>query len=134
MEIPVFTRLNAKIRTHRIDRAFGIDTLCELLENYLPDDEIDLVRRAHDYGAQMHQGQYRKSGEAYIYHPLAVARILADMRLDAVTIAAAILHDVIEDTEAAASELEQRFGADVAHIVEGVSLSLIHISEPTRPY
>lgn len=121
MEIPVFTRLNAKIRTHRIDRAFGIDTLCELLENYLPDDEIDLVRRAHDYGAQMHQGQYRKSGEAYIYHPLAVARILADMRLDAVTIAAAILHDVIEDTEAAASELEQRFGADVAHIVEGVS-------------
>lgn len=121
MEIPVFTKLKTTLRTQRIDRAYGIGTLCQQLESYLPDEDIELVRRAHDYGAAAHRGQFRKSGEAYIYHPLAVARILADMRLDATTIAAAILHDVIEDTEAAASEVEARFGKDVEHIVEGVS-------------
>ncbi len=121
MEFPVFTRINQAIRTQRIDRAFGINALCDVLEDYLPEDDIDLVKRAYEYGAQAHRGQYRKSGEAYIYHPLAVAQILAHMNLDAVTISAAILHDVIEDTAAAASDLEARFGADVAHIVEGVS-------------
>lgn len=121
MEFPVFTRINKAIRTQRIDRAFGINALCDVLERYMPDDDVDMVRRAYEYGAEAHSGQFRKSGEAYIYHPLAVAQILAHMNLDAVTIAGAILHDVIEDTDAVASDLEQRFGADVTHIVEGVS-------------
>ncbi|MEN8719279.1 MAG: bifunctional (p)ppGpp synthetase/guanosine-3',5'-bis(diphosphate) 3'-pyrophosphohydrolase [Oceanococcaceae bacterium] len=121
MDIPVFTRINKAIRTQRIDRAFGINALCEVLEAYMPEDDVALVRRAYDYGANAHSGQYRKSGEAYIYHPLAVAQILAHMNLDAVTIAAAILHDVIEDTDALAADLASRFGQDVAHIVEGVS-------------
>lgn len=117
----MFTRINKAIRTQRIDRAYGIEALCGVLEGYLPDDDVALVRRAHAFGEEAHRGQFRKSGEAYIYHPLAVAQILAHMQLDAVTVTAAILHDVIEDTDAVASELESRFGAEVAHIVEGVS-------------
>lgn len=121
MELPVISRINAALRTQRISREFGIDALVNLLESYLPDTEIALVRDAYEYGAAMHQGQYRKSGEPYIYHPLAVARILAEMRMDHISLVAAILHDVIEDTEAAKHEVEERFGEEVAHIVDGVS-------------
>ena len=121
MELPVISRLNTAFRTSRITRALGIDALVELLESYLPDDEIAQVRRAYEYGAAMHAGQFRKSGEPYIFHPLAVARILAEMRMDSVSLVAAILHDVIEDTDAAREEVAQLFGEEVAHIVDGVS-------------
>ncbi len=121
MELPVISRLNTAFRTSRITREFGIDALVGVLESYLPDDEIAIVREAHEYGAAMHAGQFRKTGEPYIFHPLAVARILAEMRMDYTTLVAAILHDVIEDTPAAKHEVAERFGEEVAHIVDGVS-------------
>ncbi len=121
MELPVLSRLNTAFRTSRITREFGIDALTEVLEAYLPEDEIQAVRAAHEYGAQMHAGQFRNSGEPYIFHPLAVAKVLAEMRLDHTTLIAALLHDVIEDTPAAKGEISQKFGATVAELVDGVS-------------
>ncbi len=121
MEIGGLTRLQSKIRTSRISREYGIDALAEHLEGYMPAPGIVQVRAAHAYGEKQHRGQFRKTGEPYIYHPLAVARILAEMRLDATTLMAAILHDVIEDTDSAYDEVARRFGTEVAHLVEGVS-------------
>ena len=114
-------RLQTRIRTSRISREFGIDTLAEHLESYLPEPAIARVRAAYEFGEHQHRGQFRKTGEPYIYHPLAVARILAEMRLDATTLIAAILHDVIEDTDAAREEVAKRFGKEVAYLVDGVS-------------
>ncbi len=122
MELPVsIQRLGQAIRTQRVAREFGIGALESLLEEYLPAEQIATVRRAYEFGAQLHEGQARTSGEPYIYHPLAVARILAEMRLDHQTLAAAILHDVIEDTEVSKGEIASRFGNDVAELVDGVS-------------
>ena len=121
MELPVIQRLGTAIRTQRVAREYGIDALCRALAEYLPDAQIAEVRRAHEFGARMHKGQNRETGEPYIYHPLAVARILAEMRLDATTLIAAILHDVIEDTEVRKEEIAQQFGGEVAALVDGVS-------------
>lgn len=114
-------RISTALRTSRVSREYGIDALIGYLRDYLPEDQIEAVRRAYEYGERQHRGQYRKSGEPYIYHPLAVARILAEMRLDATTLSAAILHDVIEDTEAAREEVAREFGEEVAVLVDGVS-------------
>ncbi|MDA3921343.1 MAG: bifunctional (p)ppGpp synthetase/guanosine-3',5'-bis(diphosphate) 3'-pyrophosphohydrolase [Salinisphaera sp.] len=121
MEFTGLTRIQKKIRTSRISREYGINALAERLESYLPAAAIQQVRAAYEYGERQHRGQFRKTGEPYIYHPLAVARILADMRLDATTLMAAILHDVIEDTTSAHAEVAQQFGQEVADLVEGVS-------------
>ncbi|WP_423823177.1 bifunctional (p)ppGpp synthetase/guanosine-3',5'-bis(diphosphate) 3'-pyrophosphohydrolase [Salinisphaera sp. SPP-AMP-43] len=121
MELNGLTRIQSKIRTSRISREYGIDALAEHLESYMSAEQIGQVRAAYEYGADQHRGQFRKTGEPYIYHPLAVARILANMRLDATTLMAAILHDVIEDTDAARDEVAQRFGSEVAALVDGVS-------------
>jgi RelA/SpoT family (p)ppGpp synthetase len=121
MEFPVIQRIGTAIRTQRVAREYGIEALCRILTEYLPEDQIAEVRRAHEFGARMHSGQARESGEPYIYHPLAVARILAEMRLDATTICAAILHDVIEDTPVDKTEIAKHFGRDVAELVDGVS-------------
>src|SRR5947199_9765402 len=80
-----------------------------------------MVRRAYDVARDRHRDQFRSSGEPYLSHLLEVAHILADMRLDATTLTAAILHDAIEDTEYPVSRIEERFGPDVAHLVEGVT-------------
>jgi (p)ppGpp synthetase, RelA/SpoT family len=121
MEIPVIQRLGTALRTQRAEREFGIDVLARLLREYMPDEQVAEVRAAYEFGARMHAGQNRKSGEPYIYHPLAVARVLAEMRLDAPTIIAAILHDVIEDTAVEKAQIAAQFGADVAELVDGVS-------------
>ncbi len=102
-------------------RAPGINQLLSKLENYLPPDEVERVRAAHDYAAIAHQGQKRRSGEPYITHPIAVADILADLRLDGATITAAMLHDVVEDTSSSHDEIETQFGHEVAEIVDGVT-------------
>jgi len=91
------------------------------LESYLARDQIQEVYRAYLYGAEAHEGQRRLSGEPYIYHPVAVARILAGIRMDHKCLMAAILHDVIEDTETAKEQLAEQFGAEVAALVDGVS-------------
>ncbi|MCX7059830.1 MAG: bifunctional (p)ppGpp synthetase/guanosine-3',5'-bis(diphosphate) 3'-pyrophosphohydrolase [Gammaproteobacteria bacterium] len=121
MDIPVISRIGTAIRTQRVAREYGIDALTRLLEEYLPAPQISEVRRAYEFGAKMHAGQNRSSGEPYIYHPLAVAKILAEMRLDATTLCAAILHDVIEDTPVGKEEIARLFGRDVAELVDGVS-------------
>ncbi len=108
---------------HRIlpSRRFLIGDLCDRLESYLEPDQVADVYRAYLFGAEAHEGQVRRSGEPYIHHPVEVARILADMRLDAQTIAAAILHDVIEDTPTAKEQIASDFGKEVAELVDGVS-------------
>ncbi len=98
-----------------------ISDLIDYLERYLAPDEISRVYDAYLLGAEAHQGQSRTSGEPYIYHPIAVARILAEMHLDSRTLIAAILHDVLEDTPISREELVTRFGEDVAVMVEGVT-------------
>ena len=102
-------------------RATGISQLLEKLEAYLPPVQVERVREAYEFGAEKHRGQKRVSGEPYITHPVAVADILADLRLDADTICAAILHDVIEDTPTAKAEIAGLFGQVVAELVDGVS-------------
>lgn len=98
-----------------------ISDLCDLLESYLPHDAVQEVYGAYLFGAEAHEGQHRMSGEPYIYHPIAVARILAEMHMDHQSIVAAILHDVIEDTPTAKEQIQTRFGAEVAELVDGVS-------------
>src|SRR5512144_929043 len=91
------------------------------LGNYLPPPDIALVERAFEFSESAHRGQFRKSGEPYITHPLAVASILSQWRLDAHGLAAALLHDVMEDTTVTKSEIESSFGKPVAEMVDGVS-------------
>jgi RelA/SpoT family (p)ppGpp synthetase len=100
---------------------FLVSDLCSILETYLDPEQVRGVYDAYLFGADAHEGQKRLSGEPYIYHPLAVARILAELKMDDKTIIAAILHDVIEDTPTAKECLEEKFGAEVAELVDGVS-------------
>jgi GTP pyrophosphokinase len=102
-------------------RDHGVRQLVATLESYLPDDQVAKVLEAYEFGAVAHEGQTRKSGEPYITHPVAVAQELAEMHLDWEAICAAILHDVVEDTEASLEEITAKFGEDVALIVDGVS-------------
>jgi RelA/SpoT family (p)ppGpp synthetase len=102
-------------------RDFGLRHLTETLESYLPGEQIESIMRAYELGAEAHAGQTRKTGEPYISHPVAVAQELADMRLDAQAIEAAILHDVVEDTHVTIADIEEQFGAYVALLVDGVS-------------
>ena len=102
-------------------RDYGLQHLVDTLESYLSGEQIESIMRAYAFGAEAHKGQTRKTGEPYISHPVAVAQELADMRLDAQAIEAAILHDVVEDTPASIADIEENFGADVALLVDGVS-------------
>src|ERR1700729_84605 len=86
-----------------------------------PQDDLSIVKKAYDYSLKNHEGQTRASGEPYLVHPLEVALVLADMRMDAVSIAAGLLHDSVEDTSVTTVEIRQEFGEQVAHIVEGVT-------------
>jgi len=86
-----------------------------------PQDNLDLIRRAYIFSAKEHKGQVRASGEAYLTHPLEVANILAEMKMDAVTVSVGLLHDVVEDTLVSLEDVESIFGPEVAHIVDGVT-------------
>lgn len=88
---------------------------------YLKVEDITLLRNAYAFGQGAHLGQFRRSGEPYIAHPIAVARILGTLRLDAPTLIAALLHDVVEDTDISKAEISERFGEAVAELVDGVS-------------
>ena len=88
---------------------------------YLKSEDIAQLRNAYTFGQGAHSGQFRKSGEPYISHPLAVARILSTLHLDAPTLTAALLHDVVEDTDISKAEISERFGEPVAELVDGVS-------------
>src|ERR1700751_2392358 len=107
-------------RTERLLDA-RLSELLEKLKKNRPSDDPWQVRRAYDIAAERHRDQLRKSGEPYLTHLLEVAHILADMRMDATTLSAALLHDVIEDTEFPVSRIQERFGEETARLVEGVT-------------
>jgi GTP diphosphokinase / guanosine-3',5'-bis(diphosphate) 3'-diphosphatase len=97
------------------------EDLVEKVRSINPDADIELLRRAYVFSAFEHKGQVRHSGEPYLIHPLEVADQLADMKLDVVAIAAGLLHDIVEDTQTPIERIRELFGADVAHVVEGVT-------------
>jgi guanosine-3',5'-bis(diphosphate) 3'-pyrophosphohydrolase len=98
-----------------------ISSLIEKVSSYGPEGTEELIADAYNAAHAAHRGQTRKSGEPFVYHPLATADVLAELRLDPTTIAAALLHDVLEDTGVTKEELSERFGDDVAEIVDGVT-------------
>ena len=98
-----------------------VEDLIALVRNYNPRCNADLIRQAYAYGTKMHEGQFRKSGEAYFTHPVAVAAILTEQHLDDATIITALLHDTIEDTKSTYTEVERLFGHEVAELVDGVT-------------
>jgi len=98
-----------------------VEDLIALVRNYNPRTNADLIRKAYAYGFQMHDGQVRKSGEPYFTHPVAVAAILTEQRLDDATIITALLHDTIEDTRSTYTEVSDLFGNEVAELVDGVT-------------
>ncbi len=98
-----------------------INDIIEKITAYNPSVDVDIIDRAYIYSARVHEGQIRLSGEPYLSHPLEVADILAGMKLDVTSVAAGLLHDVIEDTDASPKEIKEIFGSDIYHIVSGVS-------------
>ena len=102
-----------------IDQRF--EALLRQVQANRPSEDVSLIRKAWEFCVQHHEGQMRASGEPYIVHPLEVAEVLAEMKMDATAIAAGLLHDAVEDTPATNAEIEADFGDQVAHIVEGVT-------------
>ena len=94
-----------------------LSTIKEYNENY----DMDLISRAYDVAEEMHRNQLRKSGEEYLIHPVAVAEILAELGMDSETIAAGLLHDVIEDTSYTMEDMKKEFGEEVTELVDGVT-------------
>ncbi len=98
-----------------------VDELLGEIAAYNPNVDRDLIRRAFEYAAKAHDGQQRRSGEEFINHPFGVAKICAELQLDEQTVAAALLHDTVEDTSASVAELRDEFGEEIARLVEGVT-------------
>src|SRR5574341_273962 len=98
-----------------------LDDIVERMQKANPEADVDLVRRAYIFSAKAHHGQTRLSGETYLHHPIEVANILADLRLDPATVAAGVLHDTIEDTTSTLDEIKALFGEEVARLVDGMT-------------
>ena len=98
-----------------------LEEILDRVEKHHPGDNLDLIRRAYIFSAKEHKGQVRASGEPYLTHPLEVSNILAEMKMDAVTVSVGLLHDVVEDTLTTLEKIEELFGPEVAHIVDGVT-------------
>ena len=97
------------------------ENILEKVRAYHPDGDVELLRRAYVFSAREHRGQLRKSGEPYLIHPLEVANILAEMKLDVVSVVGGLLHDVVEDTLTTTETVEEYFGKEVAHIIDGLT-------------
>ncbi|MCX6374650.1 MAG: HD domain-containing protein, partial [Armatimonadetes bacterium] len=108
----------------------AIEGVIEKVKTYDPGVDVDLIRRAYEFAAQVHEGQQRLSGEPYINHPLATADMLADLEMDEKSIAAALLHDVIEDTGVTLEALSKAFGKEIAGLVDGVTKLKLADFEP----
>ena len=115
--------LPATPKTSALQEAINLrfEGLLRQVQANRPTEDVSLIRKAWDFCVQHHEGQMRASGEPYIIHPLEVAEVLAEMKMDATAIAAGLLHDAVEDTPATNEEIEAQFGDQVAHIVEGVT-------------
>ena len=98
-----------------------INDILDKVASYHPEADLAIIDRAYIYSARMHDGQVRLSGEPYLAHPLEVANILADMKLDVTSVAAGFLHDALEDTKATVEDLKDMFGEEVTRIVSGVT-------------
>ena len=103
------------------DKSKALAEFMEYIHTYLTDDECDQVLKAFELADKAHEGQFRASGEPYIMHPLAVADILAHLQIDHITLMAALMHDVVEDTSYSKEDLEEMFGSEVAFLVDGVT-------------
>lgn len=98
-----------------------LNSLLDAIKGYSKDADLEIVKNAYKYAIKKHQGQYRRSGEPYIMHPIEVARILASLELDVETIAAGLMHDVVEDTDTTHSQMIEMFGEEIAELVDGVT-------------
>lgn len=99
----------------------GLEQLLDRLQDYQPDADLGVVRKAYEFSARAHEGQVRRSGEPYVKHPVAVAGVLASLKTDVTAVVAGLLHDTLEDTVATAAELQREFGKEVVHLVDGVT-------------
>jgi GTP pyrophosphokinase len=108
-----------------------LNDILEKMSRYLPWEDFSLVEKAYVFSAKVHQGQVRLSGEPYLIHPLEVAGILADLKMDITTVAAGLLHDTVEDTFTTIEEIQQKFGPDIARLVDGLT-KISKISLATR--
>lgn len=112
-------------------RAMGVERLIKIIEEYLPPKKVEIIRRAYDYAMKAHEGQLRKSGEPYLEHPLQVAVTLAELQMDTSTLAAALLHDVLENCGIPPQEIVKEFGPEVGKLVDGVTkLGKISLNVP----
>ncbi|MEO5728259.1 MAG: HD domain-containing protein, partial [Byssovorax sp.] len=98
-----------------------INDLVDRVRTYQPGADVDLIARAYAYGEKYHEGQTRKSGDAYFSHPASVAGIITELKLDTASVCAGLLHDVVEDTLATTDDIERDFGQEVAFLVDGVT-------------
>ncbi|MBB5324823.1 GTP pyrophosphokinase [Anoxybacillus tepidamans] len=103
------------------EQVLTAEQVIEYASRYLPEKDVEFIKKAYEFAKEAHHEQYRKSGEPYIIHPIQVAGILVDLKMDATTIAAGFLHDVVEDTAATKEDLEKEFGDEVAMLVDGVT-------------
>lgn len=99
----------------------SIEQIINQVKTYQPDAPVDLIEKAYTFARDAHQGQLRASGEEYIQHPLGVAKILSDLQIDATSVCASLLHDVVEDTEISLDIIEKKFGKEIAMLVDGVT-------------
>ena len=99
--------------------ASSIDEIIAKVHAYNPQASVEVLRRAYEVSAKAHEGQTRQSGEPYLFHPLGVAQILTDLKMDVPSIAAGLLHDTIEDTLISRDAIEKEFGPDVIRLVDG---------------
>src|SRR6202140_3899258 len=114
------TTLREQIATNVLTVTKFRELLRDMRENR-PNDDLELIRKAYEFSQRYHSGQQRASGEPYLVHPLEVALVLAEMKMDAVSVAAGLLHDSVEDTSITIVDIRKEFGEQVAHIVEGVT-------------
>lgn len=98
-----------------------IDDLLSIVASYQPSENVEIIKRAYEFGEKAHEGQVRRSGEPYIFHPLGVAIILAELRLDLATVATGLLHDTVEDTQATLEDIKKNFGETITQLVDGVT-------------
>src|SRR5580704_13965108 len=98
-----------------------LDQILSEVAMYDPNADLPMVRKAYEFAAQAHKGQTRKSGDPYVTHPLSVARIIAELKLDVASVCAGLLHDCVEDTSATVEQLGETFGKEIAYLVDGVT-------------
>ena len=104
-----------------LEYPYNYQNVEDMASKYLPEEQIKIIKESYELAKDAHEGQFRKSGEPYILHPIQVAGILTELKLDYATICAGFLHDVVEDTKYTLEDIKEKFGDDIAVIVDGVT-------------